>query len=1296
MKKPLFLLTTALCAGYLQASVPVQETPKEFAAAADFDGDGHMDLIIANKETGEVKILIGGAADYFTPGSPLILGYPLSGLALADFGSGSPDRAILAAESAGSLAVLKLGADEPGYRTLLKPLDYDTFGPGKMAALRLAFPSADANRDDLVLATNQNGQPQVGALESFRTQVLEGPDHFASSFLPATRTAVELVTVRSKRSVEDPDFLAVLSGNNSMQQMLIFRAADGAIQHENAVGVKSDLDSGKRMAVFGQFGNSLAPRVLHYGRNQSAVHSYPLSIPASGTPVTIGDYLIRNFPTSISSVAVVPGQSDDPDRLLIVFTGGMERAALFSYDGVNFPTKIAGFSAPVGGDFTTGVGMPNGEFLLLESEGLSGLTSSVARYDHKGNFLSRTAVPESSPLAGRGNVMFYSGIPLAEPTARIVAVTNAGDWSSGVPSAGPLGDPLTVTAEFFQNPQSGLGGAAPTEVGAPPPGSPAALGNQFGDDISTFNFGGVTASVKDTVSIDPPAGNYQSAIELEFTSAENLRLAGLGQPEAFDILYRIDSGSQSEWRVYNPDSPVFLSHNATVRFLSRAKTGSEKSATATAMYSFSESGNLDSDGDGVPDFVEIGLGLDPLAGVDSDGDGYSDLEELLAGTDPNDPDSNPGRLSNGQRASGLAGGAFPLQVTVTTRFANGGNPINTRPVSGVSLDARSLEGGSLGVASTVADEVNTTATFPSLAPVAGEPYFAVLSPVNFTLATNPESEGGRELAALVEVPEVEIDLPNVTYTGWGNIENAAAQWIDALRALNTPSSGSYQIGSSGPISPTATAAQVKSALDAIGGGAGLFNSGPATVTGAFPLYRVSMPAPVGASSDAASVSNTLSPASDVRLIPLQTATAEEPVVEFFIYITRKPTLVPADLNPRETLLLLLVEHKLAQATGITQPTLLPSRFQDAGRIPITNSTLNLLANGLRLDSEAQPVTTTPYRFEAIVSSMRDLLFAPELSEEIAALLAITNMIYESSSEAEPPEVPDAATIEQFLAGTLPEDEIPASQPTPIDTLRQFLAQGTLPSTYPQPDALLIDAAQNGVEKLLDTPVARTAVLLTVVVGYDGGLLPDSEENLMMPGSIILYNADGSPYSFRAGFPLSLGTRLLVHGYNDLPGNGEWQTHLEVKEVSLLELPRFLGADNDNNLLVDQWEQIFFGSTGQNPYATGAGGKSLVQLYLDGSDPEIGSNNPVADLFPRLVQLEPTDPSGYILRWKFPPAYSDFFRFESETTSNLTQWSDSFVSWEDVVRSGEDHALLLGEPSNPNRQFWRLRLRLNLP
>ena len=65
--------------------------------------------------------------------------------------------------------------------------------------------------------------------------------------------------------------------------------------------------------------------------------------------------------------------------------------------------------------------------------------------------------------------------------------------------------------------------------------------------------------------------------------------------------------------------------------------------------------NPDTDGDGINDGVEVGLGLDPVVsnvGSDLDGDGLGDLEEVNDyATNPLNPDSDGDTISDGDEAS---------------------------------------------------------------------------------------------------------------------------------------------------------------------------------------------------------------------------------------------------------------------------------------------------------------------------------------------------------------------------------------------------------------------------------------------------------------------------------------------------------------------------------------------------------------------------------------------------------------------------------------------------------------------
>jgi hypothetical protein len=70
-------------------------------------------------------------------------------------------------------------------------------------------------------------------------------------------------------------------------------------------------------------------------------------------------------------------------------------------------------------------------------------------------------------------------------------------------------------------------------------------------------------------------------------------------------------------------------------------------STATVTISVDDDLVLDSDGGGVPDWVEIEMGTDPTdpsdddLTTDTDGDGFPDWVEIFMGTDPNDPNDFP-------------------------------------------------------------------------------------------------------------------------------------------------------------------------------------------------------------------------------------------------------------------------------------------------------------------------------------------------------------------------------------------------------------------------------------------------------------------------------------------------------------------------------------------------------------------------------------------------------------------------------------------------------------------------------
>jgi hypothetical protein len=449
-----------------------------------------------------------------------------------------------------------------------------------------------------------------------------------------------------------------------------------------------------------------------------------------------------------------------------------------------------------------------------------------------------------------------------------------------------------------------------------------------------------------------------------------------------------------------------------------------------------------------------------------------------------------------------------------------------------------------------------------------------------------------------------------------------------------------------------------------------------------PRFSVSAPTAATLSANAITSLTTLSPSSTVHIIPTQDSNGATPV-RFDILILPRPETFTANASVSETLLTLLVEKKLGTLLGVANPTLLPHRAADIARTAITPDQI------LALET-SHP--STSYLLEEIVESIRETLFAPSPTAEILALQNVANFIYEfSSAQTGPGPVPDASVIADFLAGNLTAENTPAAMPAPIDALRTFLANGSISPTYTaQPAAGVLANATSAVATLLAAPQPRSTFTGILKIGHGGMLQPDG----LFGGAFYkLFDSRGNPYSFDASITLRPGTRLNVTAYDDIAVAGVFETPLEVISISIASLPEQLGSDSDNNLLADDWEEAFHGGIGLDPYSTAAGGKTLVQLYLDGADPLLGSDTLIADLFPRQLAIQAAIGGNFTMTWKFPAAYIEHFNFDLQSTSNLTTaFADEYTT-ATLQTSGDDNLLPLGTPGT-TRKFWRLKLELN--
>ncbi len=151
----------------------------------------------------------------------------------------------------------------------------------------------------------------------------------------------------------------------------------------------------------------------------------------------------------------------------------------------------------------------------------------------------------------------------------------------------------------------------------------------------------VATNAYDEMATNFAAGTNITALIASFSNADNYFIANIGQVKYvaqpfYDRLYELNLTN-----TFPSNMPGYYPWgNGQTNDYALANIGQVK-------YVFSFDSAVDSDGDGLTDWREAGLGTDPFDS-DSDDDGLSDGEEVgTYGTDPLDADSDGDGLSDG-------------------------------------------------------------------------------------------------------------------------------------------------------------------------------------------------------------------------------------------------------------------------------------------------------------------------------------------------------------------------------------------------------------------------------------------------------------------------------------------------------------------------------------------------------------------------------------------------------------------------------------------------------------------------
>jgi len=724
------------------------ESTTELLLSADLDGDSRADLVIVDRVTGGYRIGYQLAPGVYTWAES-------RGSGVQDVTSVQAGRLLsltrdtLAFASPIANRVNFLEATDPNAASTPVAVFVPGVGPNQAVPIDVGGAGNTAH-DDLLVTTSDNGllfQNRRAVLRNNAGTIstLEEDPQFVRSQLA---NVVQL-------AAGDSNLLGVIETSTTQTNFRTYALTSATPAF--VIGASGVPNSGY---LVGRFGVAATHQFLFWNRGASNLVNLRVNADTNGFEPA----LTLNIGAGVEQVFAVLGGTQP--RLLVIVNGGAE-GRLYTFDGQSTLNLAQTFLPPEGETFSGAFPFPDGNFKLLSGIGGRSANFHDATFDGaQFNISSSGTLPAVKPFGIAANVFLFENEPFVSGAPRLLISLNAADWSSQPIIAG---NPKTLTtmAEGFGTATQGLHSAALRNLGTVPNEVNHALPNQYREPISLATMRPAIGDEVLDVTVSPPGGPQRNAVRVMLSA---------NQANA-TVLYRTRPGGT--WFTADP-AGIWVYADTTVEFYARVQATDRKTRIQSVRYTFPESPSTqDSDGDGIPDYVEVAKGLDPTAGTDSDGDGFTDLEELLAGSNPLNADTNAVNAVPPESAHLKANAVFDLVqsprpfdgVTGTPSVTATGTLVRVHNLPGAEL-ATGLTAnlGVVGVSDPAASipnvEVDTTLKLLTLAT---EFHYAIATP-------GTDKQIGRELVAFVPMPPLEP--PQVNYQlGNGSLTTEANNWL---------------------------------------------------------------------------------------------------------------------------------------------------------------------------------------------------------------------------------------------------------------------------------------------------------------------------------------------------------------------------------------------------------------------------------------------------------------------------------------------------------------------------------------